>query len=206
MSQNYTTPSGTDIAADVLKTVIPQALDAVRTLFSGATAPSSPVALQFWADTTSGLLKQRNAANDGWVAVAPLAAPWTRQTSLVAQLATGSSATFALHLPPPPRAAEVVKLIVVGDASTSSTSGNEWTFALQNQTQAEALFSGTVGTFTSLPGVGGGDLTGDSAYELTPDQNAVIAAGDVLELTVAKVGSASNLPRLAIFAVYDLAA
>tara|TARA_R110000772_G_scaffold170373_2_gene282263 strand:- start:2244 stop:3182 length:939 start_codon:yes stop_codon:yes gene_type:complete len=34
---------------------------------SGATEPAVMYAYQWWADTTSGLLKQRNAANNAWV-------------------------------------------------------------------------------------------------------------------------------------------
>jgi hypothetical protein len=36
---------------------------------SGATEPATIYAYQFWADTTAGILKQRNAANDAWINV-----------------------------------------------------------------------------------------------------------------------------------------
>lgn len=39
---------------------------------SGATAPSTTYAYQWWADTTAGQLKLRNAANDGWIVVQEL--------------------------------------------------------------------------------------------------------------------------------------
>src|SRR5262245_39370540 len=42
------------------------ALEALVTLSSGATEPSTTYAYQPWADTSSGLLKQRNASNLGW--------------------------------------------------------------------------------------------------------------------------------------------
>lgn len=45
---------------------INSALAALFGLSSGASAPSTTIAYQLWADTTSGLLKQRNAANTGW--------------------------------------------------------------------------------------------------------------------------------------------
>lgn len=48
------------------------ALAAVVSLNSGATAPSTTYAYQFWADTTTGLLKQRNAANSAWVTIGTL--------------------------------------------------------------------------------------------------------------------------------------
>ena len=34
---------------------------------SGATAPSTTYAYMLWADTTAGILKQRNAANNAWI-------------------------------------------------------------------------------------------------------------------------------------------
>jgi hypothetical protein len=49
------------------------ALAAVATINSGATAPSTTYAYQLWADTTAGQLKQRNAANSAWVVLGTLA-------------------------------------------------------------------------------------------------------------------------------------
>jgi hypothetical protein len=46
---------------------INNALVALFSNSSGATEPSTRVAYQLWADTTSGLLKQRNAANSAWI-------------------------------------------------------------------------------------------------------------------------------------------
>jgi hypothetical protein len=41
---------------------------------SGATAPAVTFAYQYWADTTTGLLKQRNAANSAWITLYTLTA------------------------------------------------------------------------------------------------------------------------------------
>jgi hypothetical protein len=49
------------------------ALSAIVSNNSGATAPSTTFAYQWWADTTTGLLKVRNAANSAWVTVGTLA-------------------------------------------------------------------------------------------------------------------------------------
>lgn len=46
--------------------------EALRSLHSGATAPASTVAYMLWVDTTAGLIKQRNATNDGWITVAQI--------------------------------------------------------------------------------------------------------------------------------------
>ena len=45
---------------------------ALGTLQSGASAPSVTYSYMFWADTTAGLLKIRNAANAAWVTVGTL--------------------------------------------------------------------------------------------------------------------------------------
>jgi hypothetical protein len=39
---------------------------------SGASAPSTTFAFQWWADTTNNVLKMRNAANDGWITIREL--------------------------------------------------------------------------------------------------------------------------------------
>ncbi len=49
------------------------ALQALATLSSGATEPTTPYAYQHWADTTTGLLKIRNAVNSAWIVHGPLA-------------------------------------------------------------------------------------------------------------------------------------
>ena len=48
-------------------------LQALVSNSSGATAPSTTYAYQWWADTANSLLKQRNAANSGWLVRANLA-------------------------------------------------------------------------------------------------------------------------------------
>lgn len=43
------------------------ALGALVSNSSGASAPATTFAYQWWADTTTGILKQRNAANSAWI-------------------------------------------------------------------------------------------------------------------------------------------
>ncbi|URF02961.1 phage tail protein [Cupriavidus campinensis] len=45
------------------------ALQAVATNQSGGSAPVTTYAYQFWADTSAGLLRMRNAANSAWVTI-----------------------------------------------------------------------------------------------------------------------------------------
>lgn len=48
------------------------ALEAIQSVNSGATEPASTVAYMLWADTNAGILKMRNATDDGWVEVIAL--------------------------------------------------------------------------------------------------------------------------------------
>tara|TARA_B110001469_G_scaffold12048_1_gene12148 strand:+ start:81 stop:482 length:402 start_codon:yes stop_codon:yes gene_type:complete len=46
--------------------------DAMVSNNSGATEPASMFAYMWWADTTTGLMKQRNAANNAWINIGAL--------------------------------------------------------------------------------------------------------------------------------------
>ena len=60
---------------------------------SGGTAPSVTHAFQWWADTSSGLLKLRDSANTGWITIGTLAS-----TNLGLLALTGGSLTGSLEL------------------------------------------------------------------------------------------------------------
>lgn len=82
------------------------ALAALNSLNSGPSAPGDPVAFQIWVDTTSGQIKQRNAANTAWVALGSMLgdalvrhdAPQTLTSGQLAQarsnIGLGTSATY----------------------------------------------------------------------------------------------------------------
>jgi hypothetical protein len=70
MSQNsLNVPDGTGAQ---VRANINLALDTLNTLNSGNSAPANPEAYMLWADTGTGYLKQRNSANNAWVAIRPL--------------------------------------------------------------------------------------------------------------------------------------
>jgi len=56
---------------------------------ASATAPASPIAYQFWADTTTGLFKQRNAANSAWITWGTMASTYLGLLSLSGGTLTG---------------------------------------------------------------------------------------------------------------------
>ena len=67
MSQNDF--SIADASGGVVLADLNGALQALASLSSGATAPTTTYAYQIWIDTTTGLIKQRNAANSAWLEV-----------------------------------------------------------------------------------------------------------------------------------------
>lgn len=71
MSQN-TLVIADGTGAEVLD-YLTEAFDTVATLNSGSAEPTETYAFMWWADTTTGLLKIRNAADTDWVTVGTLA-------------------------------------------------------------------------------------------------------------------------------------
>lgn len=69
-------------------------LAAIASNNSGTAEPSTTYAYQWWADTTTGLLKIRNAANSAWVTVGTLASTNFGLAPLASPSFTGT-ATFA---------------------------------------------------------------------------------------------------------------
>jgi len=67
---DYVIANGTGAA---VRSDLNNALAAIVSNNSGATEPTTTYAYQWWPDTTTGLLKIRNAANNAWVTVGTLA-------------------------------------------------------------------------------------------------------------------------------------
>ena len=91
MAQDYNSPiiplPSSKISA--IRRLLNDGLDALRSCFSGATAPSQTTAYMLWADTTAGQMKQRNAADSAWVTL------WTISSGPTALTVTTITATSA---------------------------------------------------------------------------------------------------------------
>jgi hypothetical protein len=198
--QNFILPTGSLRLNTAIKTNVANALESLRTQFSGAAAPSNPIAGQLWLDTSTSppMLKQRDDTNSVWYERGFVGSDLRHQ--LVADGLTGSlSATTTAYAGSARGPGKVKRLVLLSDTASTSSSGNEWQVGLSKCPAASPgspveLFSGTVGTFTALGGVGGGaEFVADAAYVLTPDQNLSLADLDVLKVTMTKVGTATTL-------------
>jgi hypothetical protein len=71
---DYVIANGTGAA---VRSDLNNALAAIVSQNSGATEPATMYAYQWWADTTTGLLKLRNAANNAWITLFQLDGEWS---------------------------------------------------------------------------------------------------------------------------------
>jgi len=71
---DYIVANGTGAA---VRSDINGQLAAIVSNNSGATQPATMYAYQWWADTTTGLLKLRNSANSAWITLFQLDGEWT---------------------------------------------------------------------------------------------------------------------------------
>jgi len=199
MAQSFDLPVGTDRLNIAIKTKIADSLEALRTLHSGTSAPTSTIASMLWMDTsaTPPILKVRDTSNAAWINVMSIGAAPTRRLSgsPIASL----SGTSSIWLGPVTYACTAVRLLVFGETASTSSSGNEWQFQVKKYPHASPgspvdLINGTVGTHTTLSGVGGGtEFVADKVLVFTPDQNLTMTDKDVLELVVTEAGTATTL-------------
>lgn len=114
------------------RTDLNSALAAGVSLSSGTSAPATTYAYQFWADTTTGILKLRNAANDAWITVGPLSNIWLSPTLVTPALGTPTSGD-----------------LTACTSNTESASNNSTQLA--TTAYADRLTAGTLaGAFTAL--------------------------------------------------------
>lgn len=199
MAQTYQLPVGGDKLNVAIKTHIANSLEALRSCFSGASEPTSPVAYQLWADTSTGYLKIRNAANAAWLIVQPLAAGAVYVPFSEAREAT-LSAGGIYKLGCAQYAGSVKRLCIVSDTTGTGTSLDNFSWMLEKRTAAAPgtvvnLFSAAPSTYAAVGGIGGGGVTAYSVQSLTPNQNSTVAADDLLLVNVSANGTPGTLTQ-----------
>ncbi len=166
---DYVISNGTGAA---VRSDLNGALGAIATNNSGATEPTPAYAYQWWPDTTTGLLKIRNAANSAWVTVGTLA------SANLGLLTTTSAASTYLAL----AGGTITGALEIGSAGSlvfegSTADGNETTLAVTDPTTDRTITlpdaTGTVpllGLAQSYTAAQRGAITAlTSASTVTPD-------------------------------------
>jgi hypothetical protein len=199
MSQSYLLPTVNDAKSTAIATLIPNCLEALRTIHSGGTAPTATIAYMLWLDTSAGIIKMRDSTNTSWINFLPHSI--AQRIVVVSSFGTVSASVNDYLMPCPSKFVVEKFSILSTTATTGSSSGNEWQFQAKNRTTTTDLFSAAVGTFTSLGGVGGGaEIAVDTAYLLTPNQNQTMNENAVLEWRFVKVGVITTLTQCVVAA------
>lgn len=173
--------SGVTLKA-AIDTKIKGSLDALRSSFLGGTAPTTTVAGMLWADTSSGILKIRNATNTAWIEVAAFGQDGVHVITINKGTASSSFTYYFGKFFSP---AEIVGCTLVTHPSGTSDASNYWSFQVHNLTQSLDLLATPRATWIGSAD----DPVEDTPYEITPDQNATVSTGDVLEFQATETGT-----------------
>ena len=127
-SQNELVVPGGEASGYEVRLGFNDAINTLVTLSSGDIEPTTKYANQFWQDTANGLLKKRNAANDGWITMGDttkanlgLAVLTSVQNAAyVSGTSSGGTDAYAITLSPAP-AALVNGMVVVLTPDVSNT-------------------------------------------------------------------------------------
>jgi len=169
-THDYVIGNGTGAA---VRSDLNDALAAIVSNNSSSTAPATTYAYMWWADTTTGLLKQRNAANSAWITIGTLASTNLGLASLAGATFTGDvvlGTTTALELP---------------DGTTAQRPGSPVAGMIRYNTTLTTFEGYKAGAWGAIGGgaTGGGSddvfyengQTVTTNYTLTTNKNAVTA-------------------------------
>ena len=193
--------TGANVRAD-----INNVLQAILTNNSNSSAPSTTAAYMLWADTTTGTLKIRNAANNAWVELLQLDGTLTLEDGSAStpglafrdDLNTGiySSAADTFNI----ATAGVERMELSGGSTIFNEDGADVDFRIEGDTEANLFFvdagNDRIGIGTSSP-VGrlhvhnSGTGSGDHAYAYFTTGDTGATASDGLTIGVAATQIAS---------------
>jgi hypothetical protein len=152
---DYVIANGTGAA---VRSDINNGLAAIVSNNSGATAPSTTYAYQWWADTSTNLLKLRNGANSSFITVGDLTATNLGLAALASPTFTGTvtipTATISTGAGIPLASAASPAIYFTGDTNTGIYSPGADQFAITTGGSGRVFVdsSGRVGLGTSSPG------------------------------------------------------
>jgi hypothetical protein len=156
---DYVIANGTGAA---VRSDLNNALAAIVSQNSGATEPATMYAYQWWADTTTGLLKLRNAANNAWITLRELDGTLTIEAGTVSApgLAFASDLNTGIYSPSADQLAIATNGVERVEFGTSEVvfndGGTNYDFRIEGDTNANLFFvdasADAVGLGTSSPG------------------------------------------------------
>lgn len=191
MTQSWLLPilAGDKTSAAILSKVN-DALEALRSIHSGADAPGTTVAYMIYVDTATGLIYQRDAGDATFTEI--LAANAKNNQGEPQIHRTGVAGSVNIPLYSPGQGWKALQLVVLSDTTTSGSGGGvDWTFNVQNLTAAVSLFS--TPPSTDVGSGSPGEIILGVPWVNAFDQNKVITADHFLELQITKNGAPTSL-------------
>lgn len=145
-----------------MRSAINSALQSLASNNLGATAPASPYAGMLWADTTTGLLKQRSTDNLTWITKGALADTWQKLDGELTAISGLTSAADTMPYFTGSGTAAVTTLTTTGRAliDDASTTAQRTTLGLSTGATATVTTSATDTTANRLLKVGDFGLGG----------------------------------------------
>jgi hypothetical protein len=187
-------PQASDSVSTAILSRVAPALQALASLHQGASAPATKWTGMLWADTSIGVLKQWDGS--AWHVVGPIYANGSRRTLKLFEGALVGGESF--FVPPSADRAVVSRITLVSDTATVGSDGsNNWSLQVHNLTAATTMFA-------TAPTTNGDEFAADTAWSADVDQNATIAADDVLEVRVTKTGTPTSLAAARVAICLDL--
>ena len=192
---DYVIANGTGAA---VRSDLNNGLAAIVSQNSGATEPATMYAYQWWADTTTGLLKIRNSANNAWVTVGTLASANLGLAALASPTFTGTvtaptfTASTAVNIPL--GSAGSPTLFFTGDSNTGlfSPGADAIALATDGTNRLHITSGGLVGIGTTSPATTldvNGDVTITDKIIHGGDTNTAIRFPAADTVTVETAGS-----------------
>jgi hypothetical protein len=143
-------------------------LSAIISQNSGLTEPTTTFAYQFWADTTTGILKQRNAINSGWVSLLSLASGKWLGTAAGVTVADAAADTTTWPMLATSQTGEIAPATDAGLTYNASTNvlGSSISGSAASVTTS-ATVTGAVSSSSTSDGIGYATGAGGSVTQLT---------------------------------------
>ena len=181
---DYVVSNGTGAA---VRSDINGQLAAIVSQNSGATEPATMYAYQWWADTTTGLLKIRNSANSAWVTVGTLASVNLGLAALASPTFTGTvtaptfTASTAVNIPL--GSAGSPTLFFTGDSNTGlfSPGADAIALATAGSERFRIAASGQIGLGGANYGTSGQALTSNGSGSAPTWQTPVSTSDKISE-------------------------
>ena len=165
---NIANQSGADFRAD-----LNNALLAIATVNSGSTEPSTTFAHQLWVDTSSSVLKIRNAADNAWITTGvSITASNTFTGNLTGNVTGNLTGNVTGN----------VTGDLTGNADTATTLATARTISLSGDVAGSASFDGsgdiTISTTAQIDSIAlGTDTTGDYVQSISGGTGVTITGG-----------------------------